>query len=140
MSGSLSVAWCCNDPASGYERPSASALRQVREEDEFYIPDFTRTGAGRSRPDVYAAANDHARHLREAEGQLADALNLARVLRGSVQQADDAAAVQADTVLKIVEKKLRKANRALDRHDTRHLNLFMAYFDLKDRCEPGGSD
>lgn len=140
MSGCLSVAWCRHEVTSGYERPLPTALRQAREEQEYYIPDFIRDDAGRSRPEVYAAANDHARHLREAEARLADVLNLARVLRASVQQADDAAAMQADTVLKIIERKLCKANRAIDRHDTRHLNLFMAYFDLKDRCGRGGSD
>src|SRR5690554_831707 len=83
MSGSLAVAYCRNDVTSGYERPSVSALRQAREGDEFYIPDFIRTGVGQSRPDVYAAASDHAHHLRTAEAKLADVLNLVRVLRAS---------------------------------------------------------
>lgn len=107
-------------------------LRQVREDRDFYIPDFTSDNPYKSRPKVYSAANDHAQELRKVEQHLDDALNLARVLRNSMQDEDDSRAMQADTVLKIIEKKLNKAHACIDRHDARHLNLFMAYFDLKD--------
>lgn len=111
-----------------------AAWRQVREDKSYYIPDFLAGNARRSRPEVYSAANDHAGELRKAEQHLDDVLNLARVLRDSVQAEDDRRAMQADTVLKIIEKKLDKAHRLIDRHDSQHLNLFMAYFDLKDKA------
>jgi hypothetical protein len=43
--------------------------------------------------------------------------------------------VQAETVLKVVERKLNKALDRLDRHDTRHRNLFFAYFELEEEAE-----
>jgi hypothetical protein len=116
------------------------ALRHVREDGDFYIPDFISADPYKSRPKVYSAANDHAQDLRRAEQQLDDVLNLVRVLRASVQGEDDGRAMQADTVLKIIEHKLRKAHRLVDRHDARHLNLFMAYFDLKERCDRSTAD
>jgi len=107
-------------------------LRRIREDGDFYIPDFMSADPFKSRPKVYSAANDHAGNLRKAQQQLDDVLNLARVLRASVQGEDDGRAMQADTVLKIIERKLSKAHASIDRHDARHLNLFMAYFDLKE--------
>lgn len=113
-------------------RPGTGELRQVREDGDFYIPDFLSTDPYRSRPKVYSAAHDHARNLRNAQRHLDDVLNLAGVLRASVQGETDSRAMQAETVLKIIEKKLSKAHRFIDRHDASHLNLFMAYFDLKE--------
>jgi hypothetical protein len=115
-----------------HARSAIEGLRQIREDGDFYIPDFITSDPFKSRPKVYSAANDHAGDLRKAEQQLDDVLNLARVLRASVQGEDDGRAMQADTVLKIIEKKLSKAHAFIDRHDARHLNLFMAYFDLKE--------
>lgn len=116
--------------------PAAAAwpLRQVREEKGvFHIPDFITAEPFDSHAEAYAAANDHALPLRRAEQQLDDVLNLARLLRASVQSEDDARAMQAETVLKIIEKKLSKARDRMDRHDASHLNLFIAYFDLKEK-------
>lgn len=109
-----------------------TTFRQVREDKEFYIPDFMSENPYQTRPAIYSAANEQARELREAEQHLDDALNLAGVLRAAVQGEDDSRAMQADTVLKIIEKKLSEAHNCIDRHSARHLNLFMAYFDLKD--------
>lgn len=112
----------------------ARRLYRVSEEGEFYIPDFTSENPYRSRPKAYTAANDHAQELRQAEQHLDDALNLARVLRASVQSEGDSRAMQADTVLRIIEERLHQGHACIDRHDARHLNLFLAYFDLKDRA------
>jgi hypothetical protein len=113
-------------------RSTVTPFRYVREDREFYIPDYLAEDPDSLRPDLYAAADDHARDLREAEKYLDDAFNLTRVLRASLQEADDSRAVQADTVLKIIEKLLNKAHTRIDRHDTRFMNLFMAYFDSRD--------
>lgn len=116
-----------------------SAFRQVREDRAFYIPDFMSENPYKTRPKVYSAANEHARALRDAEQHLDDALNLAGVLRAAVQGEDDSRAMQADTVLKIVERKLSDAHNCIDRHATRHLNLFMAYFDRQE-AQPGAAE
>lgn len=108
------------------------ALWQIREDRDFYIPDLVSADSYELRPKVYAAADEHASDLRRAEQHLDDALNLAAVLRASVQGEVDSRAMQADTVLKIVEKKLNKAHNCVDRHDARHLNLFVAYCELRD--------
>ena len=113
---------------------------QVREERRYYIPDYLGSNRGKSHDELYSAADDHAQDLREAEGCLDDALNLARTLRAAFEEAGDSRAMQADTVLKLVEQLLNKASTAIDRHDTRFMNLFMAYFDRSDESRHSGKD
>lgn len=132
MDGGMNAVYRIAGHNAEHTLAAIEALRHIREDGDFYIPDFITADPCKSRPKVYSAANDHARDLRKAEQQLDDVLNLARVLRASVQGEDDGRAMQADTVLKIIEKKLSKAHAFIDRHDARHLNLFMAYFDLKE--------
>ena len=117
---------------------AVTPFRQLKEDPEFYIPDYVTGAPDSASTDLYAAADDHARDLRKAEKHLDDAFNLAGVLRASLQEAGDSRAMQADTVLKIIEKLLTRAHRCIDRHDTRFMNVFMAYFDSKDdRSAPG---
>lgn len=113
---------------------------QVSEGRQFYIPDYLRGDRGKSRPDLYAAADDHAQHLRDAQRYLDDALNLAGTLRAALEDAGDSRAMQVDTVLKIIEDLLDRVHSAIDSHDTRFMNLFMAYFDLEDRTPPSTED
>lgn len=136
MTGEMNTVYRIVD--GGAEPARSAVLRKIREDADFYIPDFITTEPSHSRPKVYSAANDHAGDLRKAEQHLDDVLNLARVLRAALQGQDDGRAMQADTVLKIIEKKLGKARNCVDRHDARHLNLFMAYFDLKEGA-PGST-
>lgn len=117
-----------------------STLWQVREDRDFYIPNYVAGERGRSRPELYSAADDHAQDLRVAERHLDDALNLAGTLRAALQEADDIGAMQADTVLKIMERLLNEAHTAIDRHDTLFMNLFMAYFDFKGSTIPSPED
>lgn len=63
-----------------------------------------------------------------------DAENLLAVLVASTEEEADSRAMQADTVLKIVRKKLNKAHTRIDRQESRHRNLFVAYFELKERA------
>ena len=109
---------------------------QVREEEgEYDIPDLLKDADYASDAELYDAADEHARHLRRAQRNLEEALNLARVLAESVSGIGDSRAVQAEAVLSVVDRKLNKALNRLDRHDSRHRNLFFAYFDLKARSE-----
>jgi hypothetical protein len=116
------------------------STHQVREERRYYIPDYLRSRRAKSHDDLYSAADDHADDLREAERCLDDALNLARTLRAAFEEAGDSRAMQADTVLKLIEQLLDKASVAIDRHDTRFMNLFMAYFDRGDGSRRSGED
>lgn len=115
------------DPAAGWP---------VREDTgEYDIPDLPKDADYVSDAELYDAAEEHARHLRRAQRNLEDALNLARVLAESVSGIGDSRAVQAESVLSVVDRKLNKALNRLDRHDSRHQNLFFAYFELKARSE-----
>jgi hypothetical protein len=66
-------------------------------------------------PKLIEAADAHAKDLREAMALLDDAENLVAVLMASVEHEGDSRAMQAEAVLKIVRKKLRKAHVRIDR-------------------------
>lgn len=115
--------------------PSISRLHEIREDKDFYIPDYLSAGPAGIRRDAWSAAEAQASDLRDAERLLDDALNLVAVLLGSLQEAGDTRAMQAETVLRIVEERLKQAHNCIDRHDTRFMNLFLAYFARQDRGE-----
>jgi hypothetical protein len=129
-----------NSDEAGRDRPSpwAAAAWQVREDRPFYVPDVMSDRSYETDAELYHAADEHARHLHRAQGRLEDVLNLAGVLRASIGDEGDSRAMQAETVLKVVERKLNKALDQLDRHDSRHRNLFFAYFDPQEQAEEGG--
>ncbi len=113
------------------------ADRQVREDGEFYIPDML---SGEDTDDDikrHSAASEHAKHLIKAEGLLGEVRSLVEVLIASLSDEVDARAMQAETTLRVIEKKLRKAHHRIDKHDLRHTNLFLAYFDPKDKTDGG---
>ena len=66
---------------------------------------------------------------------LDDALNLVELMLAAIGDESDSRAIQAEAGLKAVKKKLLKANTRVDKHDTRHTNLFLAYFDLRHKAE-----
>ena len=74
------------------------------------------------------AAREHAKHLSKAEHDLSIARDFVGVLRGHLTQEEAYAEV---SIVEHIEKLICKARDRLDRHDTEHLNLFIAYFDLK---------
>ncbi len=96
-----------------------------------YVPDLLSDRQYTVDPDAFAAAAEYARHLHAAEGLLHDARNLVSLLRQSLEVASDAQAMQAESALKVIERKLGKALARVNRHDARHTNLFLAYVDLK---------
>lgn len=111
------------------------AHRQVREDREFYIPDFL--SAEDSDDDVkrHSAAARHAKHLIKAEGLLGEVRSLVEVLISSFGDEVDSRAMQAEITLRVIEKKLRKAQHRIDKHDLRHTNLFLAYCDLREKAD-----
>lgn len=122
-----------------FSLPAITPIR-AREEKDFYIPDYLSAGPAGIRPEAWSAADQQATDLRDAERHLDDALNLVAVLRASLHEAGDARAMQAETVLKIAASRLKKVHACLDRHDTRFMNLCMAYFDLSDRVGSSRDD
>ncbi|HEX7073138.1 MAG TPA: hypothetical protein VF226_03785 [Hyphomicrobiaceae bacterium] len=125
---------------TGLDRSSLweAAAWQVREDRAFYVPDVMSDRSYEADAELHRAANEHARDLRRAQRRLEDMLSLAGVLRASIGDEGDSRAMQAETVLKIIERKADKALDQLDRHDGQHRNLFFAYFDLLDTAEEGG--
>ncbi len=120
--------------------PAVARIHEVREDKEFYIPDYLSAGPAGTRRDAWAAAEKQASDLRDAEQQLDEAMNLVAVLLGALQEAGDARAMQAETVLRVVANRLQQAHDAIDRHDTRFMNLFLAYFDLRNRARGTARD
>lgn len=113
--------------------PTRPGMR-LREERASYDPEVP-SDRNAPRPGVYAAAEAHGRCLRRAERLVEEAMLLAEVLRLAMGDASDARAMQVDAVIGVVGKKLRKARAAIDRQDSRNLNLFVAYAELKARAE-----
>ena len=110
---------------------------QVREDEEFYVPDVLSDKHDDTNPEAYALAAEHARHLYKAEGLVGEALNLAGLMLASLGDEGDSRAMQTETGLKVIEKKLKKAYNRIDRHDMRHTNLFLAYFNLRAKSDEG---
>jgi hypothetical protein len=107
----------------------------VREDSELYLPDLLHDEDYEPDPTRDAAAHAHVKGLRTAERLLDEALNLSEVLRASAEDYGDSRAMQADIVLQTIEKKLKKAHDKIERQDRRHRNLYLAYFDLRDRTD-----
>lgn len=108
---------------------------QVRVDKEFYIPDLLSDAEYDADPNAYSAFAQQAEHLHKVEGLLGDAWNLVRLMQASLGDEGDDRAMQFETGLKAIEKKLSKAHGQIDRHHTRYTNLFFAYFDLREKAE-----
>ena len=126
------------DYAFSYPRIDARADWRACEDRGYYVPDLLSDKDYDPDRQAYAAADDYATHLRGAERLLNDALNLVGLMLAAIGDDCDSRAMQSETALKIIEKKLRKMHRRVDRHDRRHTNLFLAYCGLKDQAK--GSD
>ena len=119
-----------------YPLVNTPARWQVREDKSFYIPDMLDE---RNPPnmEIFKAASDHAVHLTEAELLVADAMQLVRMMSTALGQEGDRRAEQTDAACKVVERKLSKAYNRIDKHERRHINLFLAYFNLRGNLKGG---
>lgn len=109
---------------------------QVREDgDEYDIPDLLGHEDYEPEAVLSDAACEHTEGEREAMALLDDAENLLSVLLDAIEDDGDSRAMQTEAVLKVVGKKLRKAHTRIDRQEWRHRNLFLAYFDLKEKVQ-----
>ena len=104
---------------------------QIREDRSFYVPDLLSDKDYDTDLQTYAAAKEHAAHLHKAEGLVCQAEDLVGLMRAAISYESDARAMQADTALAAIEKKLRRAHRHINKHDRQHANLFLAYFEPK---------
>ena len=123
------------DYAFSYPRIEARADWQVREDGGYYVPDLLSDKSYDPDRHAYAAAEDHANHLRDAERLLNDVLNLVGLMLAAIGDDCDCRAMQSEIALTIIEKKLRKIHRRIDRHDRRHTNLFLAYCGLQAKAD-----
>lgn len=114
------------------------AVWQVRENEDdqsFCVPDLLSDKDYDADRQAYSAAREYAAHLQKAEGLVCRAEDLVGLMRAAISYESDARAMQADAALSVIEKKLAKAHSCINRHDRRHTNLFLAYFDLKDKSD-----
>lgn len=114
----------------------ARAVWQVREDEEdqrFYVPDLLSGKDYDADRQAYAAAREYAVHLQKAEGLVCQAEDLVGLMLAAIGDECDARAMQSYAALKVIEETLRKAHRCVNKHDRRHANLFLAYFDLKEQ-------
>ena len=82
------------------------------------------------------AADKHGKHLEKAGTELSIAIDLAVTLRGCLTSENTYDGIidesfTANTVVQLIENRIRKARDRLEAHGGRHSNLFVAYFDLK---------
>ena len=98
-----------------------------------YIPDPLTDEDYEPDPALSDAADAQTEGQREAMALLDDVENLLGVLLASIEHESDSRAMQAEAVLKIVKKKLKKAHIRIDRQEGDHRNLFLAYFEQKAR-------
>ncbi len=108
---------------------------QVREDQRFYVPDLLSDKNYDADRLAHAAARDYAVHLQKAEGLVCQAEDLVGLMRAAISYESDARAMQADTALAVIEKKLCKAHSRINKHDRRHSNLFLAYCDLRGKTD-----
>ena len=63
-----------------------------------------------------------------------------RLMQASLVDEGDSRAMQIEAGLKVIEKNLSKAHAQIDKHHSRYTNLFLAYFDLREKTDEGEQD
>lgn len=110
-------------------------VRENEEDQRFYVPDLLSDKDYDADRQAYSAAREYAVHLQKAEGLVYQAEDLVGLMLAAIGDECDARAMQSYAALKVIEKTLRKAHRCVNKHDRRHANLFLAYFDLKNKSD-----
>jgi hypothetical protein len=75
------------------------------------------------------AALAYTRKVRDAQGLLDDAINLAGVLLDALEQDVDTRAAQSRTVLEMVVECIHNAHARIDEQESQDQNLFLAHFE-----------
>ena len=128
------------DCGFSYPRIEARVDWRVCEDRGHYVPDLLSDRDYDPDRQTYAAAEDYATHLRDAEHLLNEVLNLVGLMLAAIGDDCDSRAMQSEIALKIIEKKVQKTHRRINQHDRRHTNLFLAYSDLKGKLESKDKD
>lgn len=118
-----------------YPPVSTPTRWQVREDSSFDVPDMLSDKQNPPDREIFNAASEHAVHLAKAQGLVADAMHLIRMMAEALGQEGDRRAEQTDAACRAIERPLSEAYNLIDRHDSRHINLFVAYFDPKLKSE-----
>ena len=105
------------------------AVRQVREDGEYYIPDRLTDEDGEADQALVEAALAYTRKVRDAQGLLDDAINLVGVLLDALEQDADTRAAQSRTVLEMVVECIHNAHARIDEQESQDQNLFLAHFE-----------
>jgi hypothetical protein len=105
------------------------AVRHVREDGEYYIPDRLTDEDGEADPALVEAALAYTRKVRDAQGLLDDAINLVGVLLDALEQDADTRAAQSRTVLEMVVECIHNAHARIDEQESQDQNLFLAHFE-----------
>ena len=105
------------------------AVRHVREDGEYYIPDRLTYEDGEADSDLAEAALAYTRKVRDAQGLLDDAINLVGVLLDALEQDTDTRAAQSRTVLAMVVEHIHNAHARIDEQESQDQNLFLAHFE-----------
>lgn len=113
---------------------------QVNEHKGFYIPDVISGKRDSSGQEYFSAAFEHSKHLTKAQALVGDAMHLVRMMSEARCGEGDRRAMQTNVACDVIEEKLRKAYNRIDKHDRRHTNLFLAYFDLKHKADLEAQD
>lgn len=122
-----------NDPF--FQTRANWQVRENEEDQRFYVPDLLSDKDYDVDRQAYSAAREYAVHLQKAEGLVCQAEDLVGLMLAAIGDECDARAMQSYAALKVIEETLRKAHRCVNKHDRRHANLFLAYFDLKNKSD-----
>ena len=110
-------------------------VRENEDDQSFDVPDLLSDKDYDVDRQAYSAAREYAVHLQKAEGLVCQAEDLVGLMLAAIGDESDARAMQSYAALKVIEKTLRKAHRCVNKHDRCYANLFLAYFDLKNKSD-----
>lgn len=98
------------------------------EQSQFKIPNVQQDANFNPSPELDKAAEESSAALVDAMAFLDEAQNLVGVLLASIEGKGDSRSAQAETVLRLVEQRIRQSHEKVDETERRHRNLFLAYF------------
>ena len=117
------------NPKTPLDRPAGPTLFQVKEDPASYTPQPPKGNRHNDNPEARSASADPAKHLCKAERLLDEALNLTGLMLASLTDECDGRAMQTETALRTIERKLGKAQTRIDRHRRDHAKLHLCDFD-----------
>ena len=121
------------NPKTPLDRVASPTLFQLKEDPASYTPQLPPGKRHNDSAETRSFAANPTKHLLKAERLLDEALNLAGLMLASFDDECDGRAMQTETALKAIEKKLNKAHTRIDRHRRNYTELCLNYLDLRKR-------